>query len=220
MNTHPSLPYVLPFAAFLVFLSLDGKLGIPPEVEYPLRVVLLSLLLWFVSRRVISLRAPHWSGSILLGILVFVVWIAPDTLAPTWRKHWLFANPILGAAPVPASGYASLPWHTLLFRAIRAVILVPIVEELFWRAWLMRWLIRPEFESVPLGQYSAQAFWIVAVLFALEHGSYWEVGFLAGVAYNWWMVKTKSLGDCILAHAVTNLCLSAYVWIAGKWQYW
>lgn len=215
-----SIPYVLPFVAFLVFLSLDGKLGLGPELEYPLRAVALAVLLWVFSRNVIDLRAPQWIGSTLLGVAVFVVWIAPELVWPAWHEHWLFRNPLMGTAPAPDQGYASLPWHTLLARTVRAVILVPIIEELFWRAWLMRWLIKPDFQEVPLGQYSKQAFWMVAVLFALEHGSYWDVGLLAGVAYNWWMVKTKSLGDCVLSHAVTNLCLSGYVLATGKWQYW
>jgi len=59
--------------------------------------------------------------------------------------------------------------------------------------WLMRWLISPQFEKVPLGAYQAGAFWITAVLFASEHGPYWDVGLVAGVAYNWWMVRTRSL---------------------------
>lgn len=64
------------------------------------------------------------------------------------------------------------------------------------------------------------AFWIVALLFASEHGSYWDVGLATGIIYNAWMVRTKSLGDLILTHAVTNLCLSLYVIAAGKWEYW
>jgi CAAX prenyl protease-like protein len=103
---------------------------------------------------------------------------------------------------------------------IRAVIIVPIVEELFWRAWMMRWLIDNDFQRVPLGKYAPQAFWIVALLFASEHGSYWDVGLLAGIIYNWWMVRTKSLGDLILAHALTNFILGVYVIAYGKWEYW
>jgi hypothetical protein len=99
-------------------------------------------------------------------------------------------------------------------------VLVPIIEELFWRGWLMRWLIDADFRKVPLGSYSGRAFWITALLFASEHGPYWEVGLLAGIAYNWWILRTRTLGDCIIAHAVTNAALSAYVIAAGKWQYW
>jgi hypothetical protein len=84
----------------------------------------------------------------------------------------------------------------------------------------MRWLIDNDFEKVPLGKYAAMSFWVVAVLFASEHGSYWDVGLAAGIIYNWWMVRTRSLGDLILAHAVTNCALSGYVIAAGKWEYW
>jgi hypothetical protein len=108
----------------------------------------------------------------------------------------------------------------LVLRSIRAVVIVPIIEELFWRGWLMRWVISPNFEKIPLGAYTPFSFWVVAALFASEHGSYWEVGLIAGVIYNWWMIRTKSLGDLILTHAVTNACLSAYVIAAGKWEYW
>ncbi|MBI3679723.1 MAG: CAAX prenyl protease-related protein [Acidobacteria bacterium] len=219
MNS-PSFPFVFPFAVFLAFVGLDGRLPLAPAVEYPLRVVILTLILWFVSRRVIDLRVRQWLPSTLIGIAVFAIWIAPDVLFPWYRQHWLFTNPILGGAPVPSSGYDSLPWHALVFRATRAVILVPIIEELFWRAWLMRWLIRQDFLSVPLGTYQATSFCITALLFAAEHGAYWDVGLLAGVSYNAWVTRTRSLGDCIWAHAVTNACLSAYVVAFGKWRYW
>jgi len=62
--------------------------------------------------------------------------------------------------------------------------------------------------------------WLSAILFASEHGPYWEVGLLAGLAYNFWIIRTKSLGDCILAHAVTNAALSLFVVASGKWDYW
>jgi CAAX prenyl protease-like protein len=108
----------------------------------------------------------------------------------------------------------------ILFRVLVSVITVPILEELFWRGWLMRWLIDRNFEKVALGTYSAQAFWIVAALFASEHGSFWDVGLLTGVIYNWWMIRTKSMWDCILMHAVTNACLAWYVLHYDQWVYW
>jgi hypothetical protein len=108
----------------------------------------------------------------------------------------------------------------LAFRVAGSALLVPVVEELFWRAWLMRWLISTHFTRIPLGTYAARAFWLSAALFAAEHGPYWDVGLAAGVAYNWWLVRTRSLADCILAHAVTNACLAVYVLLAGAWQYW
>lgn len=164
--------------------------------------------------------APHWTGSATLGLLVFLIWIGPDLLFPGYRNHWLFNNALVGSATTSLGAAARSSPIVLGLRAMRAVLVVPMAEELFWRAWLMRWLIRPGFESVPLGAYSARAFWLVAILFASEHGPYWEVGLAAGLLYNWWMVRTGSLGHLILAHAITNLCLSAYVLVAGRWEYW
>ncbi|MBI4907697.1 MAG: CAAX prenyl protease-related protein [Acidobacteria bacterium] len=217
---NPTVAYTAPFLLFLVFLSLDGKLGLAPEVEYPVRVIFVAAAIWYFSRGVLSFKTVQPAITVGVGILVFVLWVAPDLLFPGYRAHWLFSNSLTGAAPTPAGGYQHLHPVAILFRVIRAVIIVPIVEELFWRAWIMRWLIKPDFLSLPLGAYNAQAFWITAVLFALEHGAFWDVGLIAGVLYNLLMVRTRSLGDCILAHAITNGILSAYVIYTGKWQYW
>lgn len=216
---HPWVAYVAPFVVFLALLALGQHLPIGVW-DQPLRVLVLAAVLWVCSRRVIDLRVQSVAGSVVMGLAVFLIWIGPDVISADYRRHWLFENAITGAAGgTSLADYASDPVF-LVFRTIRAVILVPLIEELFWRGWLMRWIIQSEFEKVPLGTYAARAFWITAVLFASEHGPYWDVGLIAGVLYNWWMIHTKRLGDCILAHAVTNGVLSGYVIIAGKWEYW
>lgn len=216
---HPAVAYITPFAVFMLFLWVGPRL--PFGVwEQPLRVIVLSAVLYCCSRRVVDLRTRCLLGSLLLGSAVFAVWIAPDLLWPGYRGHWLFENALTGKAESSIPEGFRVEWVMVVFRAIRAVVLVPIIEELFWRAWLMRWLIDSDFEKVPLGSYAASSFWITALLFASEHGAYWDVGLLTGIAYNWWMIRTKRLGDCIVAHAVTNAVLSAYVVLAGKWEYW
>lgn len=216
----PSVPYVAPMVLFLAFLAIQDQLKLLGAAEFPLRVGILAVFLWVVSRRVISFRVSKWLGSIAVGIAVFAIWIAPDVLIPGYRQHWLFSNSLLGSVSTAIPQGLEMNPLVLVFRTVRAAILVPIIEELFWRAWLMRWLIRPDFESVPLGAYEPKSFWIVAVLFAVEHGPYWDVGLIAGVIYNAWMVRSKSLGDLILAHGVTNLLLSLYVIFFRQWQYW
>ena len=214
------LPYVVPFAVFLVFLAIQDRIPLGREIEFPLRLGILAAVLWIFSRDVINLRSSHLLGSSILGIAVFVIWIGPDYLFPGYRDNILFQNFLVGriqtSVPEQALANPVVVWS----RIIRAVVLVPIIEELFWRAWLMRWLVSPRFETVELGTYRHQAFWITAILFASEHGSYWDVGLVAGVLFNWWMVRTKSLGDCILVHAVTNACLCGYVMATHKWEYW
>ncbi|MFN0102014.1 MAG: CAAX prenyl protease-related protein [Bryobacteraceae bacterium] len=220
MLRHPAVPYVLPFAVFLLFLVLQPYNPLPGPLEQIVRVAILAGVIWFFSRPVLDLRLASPLPTVAFGVGVFVAWILPDLLFPGYRGHWLFTNSLTGAvsSSIPPDDLRSP--LVLLFRTMRAALLVPIVEELFWRGWLMRYLVDPDFEKVPFGRYAHQAFWISAALFASEHGPYWEVGLLAGVAYNYWAIRTKRLGDCILAHGVTNLCLSVYTVATGKWEYW
>ena len=217
---HPSLPYVLPFVVFLVFLGIAPYLTFLGRWEFPIRVAVLAAVIYVFSWNVIDFRVKNWVGSIAIGLAVFAIWIGPDALIPGYRQHWLFQNAITGKLKnsIPL-GLLSDPL-VLVLRSVRAVLIVPIVEELFWRAWLMRWIINPDFRSVPLGTYNTQAFWLTALLFASEHGPYWEVGLITGLIYNWWMVRTRSLADCILMHAVTNGVLCGYVLLTSKWEYW
>jgi CAAX prenyl protease-like protein len=215
-----SAPYVIPFAVFMLLLALQGYVPLPQSVEYALRCGILAAVLWIFSRHKISFRLVKPMASIAIGVAVFLIWIAPDALIPGYRQFWLFNNSITGQASASISEAAKQDVLALFFRSLRAIVLVPIIEELFWRAWALRWAADTDFESMPLGSYTTQSFWIVAVLFALEHGPYWEVGLICGVIYNWWMGKTRSLGDLILTHAVTNGVLCAYVLVSGKWEYW
>ena len=215
-----SLPYVVPFASFMALLAVQKYVALNPELEYPARAVLLSAILWIFSRHVIDLKAKHKIETVVLGVAVFVIWVGPDMLFPSYRHHWLFENSFLGQLGAPAPENVLRSPIVMWSKIFRTAVLVPIIEELFWRAWLMRWLISPNFEKVPLGTYQFGAFAITAVLFAAEHGSYWDVGLITGVIYNWWMVRTRSLGDCILVHAITNACLCGYVVATRHWEYW
>jgi uncharacterized protein len=217
----PAAAYVAPFGVFVVLLALRGYLPVSPRLEYPLRALLTLATLLLTSRALLQFRTLRTWSSVALGILVFVVWVGPDALWPPYREHWLFRNSFLtpGGTPLPPESMVK-DYGFLAFRILGSALLVPVIEELFWRGWLMRWLIQKNFLAVPLGSYLPSAFWITAILFASEHGPYWDVGLAAGLLYNWWMVRTRSLADCILAHAVTNACLAGYVLGAGKWQYW
>jgi uncharacterized protein len=215
-----AVPYTAPFAVFLALLILHTVHPLPDFADQAVGLAAMTLVLWLVARPVLDFRVLRWVPTLLVGGGVFVIWIGPDLLFPNYRHSTLFENVVLGTARASLSEGARRDPVVLAMRVIRSVAIVPIVEELFWRGWMMRWLIDADFRRVPLGAYTAMSFWAVAVLFAAEHGPYWDVGLAAGVIFNLWMVRTKSLGDLILAHAVTNACLSAYVVAAGKWEYW
>jgi CAAX prenyl protease-like protein len=216
LRRHPAVPYIFPFAVFMALLALQQVIAVPVWLRL---FVSLAAILAF-SARPLAGGPSKPLLSVGVGLMVFVLWIGPDVIWPSWHHMILFDNPIMGhpaGNTPPASRYDPV---FLLFRVLVSVVAVPILEELFWRGWLMRWLINNDFERVPLGAYSPVAFWGVALLFASEHGSFWDVGLLAGIVYNVLMIRTRNLWDCILAHAVTNGALAAYVVLAGQWQYW
>jgi CAAX prenyl protease-like protein len=220
LQRFPSLSYVLPFLVFIVFLGAGSVLKLNPAVEYPVRTVVVTLAVLFASREIRSWQTSRPFESVLVGVAVFVIWIAPDAVWPTYRHHWWFENSLTGAAKSSISIPLQSQAGFIAVRLFGTAVVVPIIEELFWRGWLMRYLVDSDFRSVPLGFYSSTSFWLTAVLFASEHGSFWEVGLAAGIAYNWWMLRSKSLFDCMLAHAVTNASLAVYVVLFQQWQYW
>ncbi len=217
MLKHPAVPWVLPFGVFVGLLALQSAMPVPVWV----RLVLSLAAILLVSRPVLRGGPSKPVLSILLGLAVFVIWVGPDVISPAWRHFILFDNALVGH-PAGNTPPASKGDPVFLFlRIMVSVIAVPILEELFWRGWLMRWLIDSnDFEKVALGAFTPLAFWATAALFASEHGPFWDVGLVTGVIYNWWMMRTRNLWDCILAHAVTNGALGAYVVLAGQWQYW
>ena len=220
MGRNPTLGYVAPFVVYVGLLAIGRSLPFPPLVVHTARLLIVLAVIAVWSRPFLELRPAHAAASIGLGLAVFAIWIGPDLLF-SYRHHWLFENAITGRAVTSLTPALEQDRAFLVVRMLTSAGLVPVLEELFWRGWLMRWLIDSrDFRKVPLGTYRPLAFWLVAVLFASEHGPYWEVGLIAGVAYNWWVVRTRSLADCILAHAVTNAALGAYVIAAGAWQYW
>ncbi len=210
-----SVAYAAPFVVYVAMIALPLR----PEWLFPARFVIVLALLLAISRPYLNLKPSHVLSSIGIGIAVFLIWIGPDALFG-YRDSWVFQNALMGKVTSSLAPNLHGDYFFLTIRVLSSVVIVPIVEELFWRGWLMRWLINKNFLKVPLGAYQAGAFWITAILFASEHGPYWEVGLLAGIIYNWWVIRTKNLADCMLAHAVTNGVLAVYVLAAGQWQYW
>jgi len=205
----------------MLWLAIGPALPLPQPWESIVRVaVLVAALLGFSRDIIASLRVRHALPSILLGLAVCALWVAPDQLFPGWRAHWLFQNSITGTVTnsIPPEEFANPLVVTL--RIVRAALLVPLLEEFFWRGWLPRWLVNPDWQRVPLGTFNAMGFVLTAVLFASEHGPFWEVGLLCGLLYNWYMWRTKSLGDLVLVHAVTNAALAGFVLVTKQYAYW
>ena len=120
--------------------------------------------------------------------------------------------------PTPLQGSAWWPAF-LAVRLYGLALMVPVMEEIFWRSFLLRYLARTDFESLPVGTFSAFSLTVMLAASAVAHPE-WLVAVLASLAYALWMRQSRSLFGAILAHSTTNAALGAYVLRTGEWQYW
>ena len=211
---------ILPFAAYLLFIVIGDvlqRLGVPQDTLrwlYPAKIALVALLLALFWRQYRELSkfhlAPlHALTALATGVLVLVLWIALDA-------GWMIVGSPAGFDP-RVDG--RIDWLLVAIRIAGAALVVPVMEELFWRSFLMRWVDSPDFESVEPSQPSIKSFVITVVLFGFEH-NLWLAGIVAGAAYSLLYMRHRNLWSPILAHAVTNGLLGVWVVRTGSWSYW
>lgn len=150
-------------------------------------------------------RASDWLLAAAAGLAVFAAWI---TLDAGWMRVGEAKHGFVPATPVDAA-----------LRLVVLAAIVPVMEELFWRSLVMRWIQAREFLAVDPRKTGFAAFALSSALFASEH-SLWLAGLLAGAAYAWIYRRSGNLWTAILSHAITNAALGTYVLATGSWQFW
>ena len=129
-----------------------------------------------------------------------------------------------GFDPADAGGRDSVYyWLSVGMRFIRMVVVVALIEEIFWRGFLMRYLLDKDgdYWEQPFGKFSWLSYLVVTLLFMFAHAPSDYLGALVyGTLTYALAVITKSLAACILMHAVANLVLGIYVMITGQIGYW
>jgi len=205
---------LLALASGLKTLGSAFWLASPEYWIFPLQTILCGALVFFFRREYEfhSLRDPFFTFGI--ATVVFVIWIAPQQFLGFAARNLGF-NPDLFAT-MPAAY-----WATTGFRFLRLVVVVPLVEEIFWRGFLLRYLIGEKFEDVPFGKFSWISFSVVSLAFCFSHSAPdWGAALITGMLYNCVAYRTKSLTSCIVAHALTNLLLGIWIMETGQWGFW
>jgi CAAX prenyl protease-like protein len=224
IHKKPLFAYVLPFAIFLGGLALvEGVRGLggeslllrkPEYWVYPLQTLLCGAALVAFWGRYDFAKRGGLVAAAAAGLVALALWVCPQVLFGA-------APRTAGFDPTVFSETPTLYWLTVSARFARLVVVVPLVEEIFWRGFLLRYLIREDFENVALGTFRPLSFFGVAGLFMLAHGmSDWPSAFATGLIYNGLLVKTKSLTACVAAHAITNLGLGFYIMKTQQWGFW
>ncbi len=205
-------PFVAPFLLFTIFLVVESYFPDQHYLLYPIKTIAVGALILWYWRSLPSLRPSAPLLSMLVGIVAVVLWIGLDPLLVHYDQPLIGRNPFQLYPTVYA-------WLLFGFRLLGIALVVPITEELFWRGFLMRWLIQEDFTKVSLGTYKPISFLVTTAFFAAEHGVEWPLGLVVGLLYGGWIIRTKSLGNIILAHGVTNLLLALYCLIFNEWHF-
>ena len=218
------LAYCVPMIVFIAFTALEGELPkyLPilknhyPEF-YCLKAFIVTACL-IVYRKVfadIQYYAKFLLPAALFGVLAAVAWVVIDRYVPYY--HF---GARTGFNPFQEIGDPMLRYGFIAVRFYGLAVMVPIMEELFWRSFLLRYVTdQDDFKRIRFENFSINAFLIVAVLFGLAHPE-WLVAVLFAATAALLLKKTKSVFACVVFHAVTNLSLGIYVMISHDWKYW
>jgi exosortase E/protease (VPEID-CTERM system) len=219
----PTAAHLVPLLSVLLAGMLFEAVSTKPDALYPLGVLVGAAALAYSWRSIDGLgRRPLTDGEAVgrggawwaasTGVVVFAVWIGLEIVTPAARR-----------ATDPRESLAGLPEWALAawvaFRLLGSVVVIPVVEEIAFRGYLLRRIMSPEFRAVPPRHFSVTAILVSSVVFGLLHEQ-WLAGTLAGAAYALAYGRRGRIGDAILAHAVTNGLIGITAFATGKWQLW
>lgn len=217
----PILVRVLPFALYMVVLAIEGALAdYLPDFDvrwlYPVKAALVAVALTVLWRYYDELRrwglsAMHLLLSVAVGVVVLVLWVNLDA-------GWMLMGG-MGDGFDPRTADGQIDWLLVAFRIAGAALVVPLMEELFWRSFLQRWVQQPDFLALDPARIGLKALLIASALFATAHLQ-WFAAVIAGLAYGWLYIRTRNLWAPVVAHAVTNGGLGLYVVQTGQWRFW
>ncbi len=215
----PVYARVAPFVIFLILTSLQDILG--ADLRYWLylaKTVAGAWLIWEMRHFVAEMRWAFSWEAVAVGVGVFILWVGLDAWVP---KNHLFFKPGGGDwNPHEQFGPgAALAWLFIGVRIFGSTVIVPPLEEVFYRSFLYRYFVRTDFQNLPIGQRHAWSWVVTSLIFGLVHYE-WLAGILCGLVYQWLVIRKGRLGDAMTAHALTNLLLGLWVVWRGAWGFW
>jgi len=197
-------------------------------------MVVLPMLLYWRKYYEWNFR-KGWLLAVIGGVVGIGIWIAPTHFYtamelnakggedPSWYKWFGLAPRAEGFDAGIFEQGSSAYWVAIVGRFLRAVVLVSLVEEIFWRGFLMRFILRPDgnYWKVPFGEFSWMSYGVVTVAFMLVHAPLdWLGAFFFGSVMYYVAWKSKSLFACVLMHGVANLIMGWYAFAFEKYGLW
>ena len=229
----PDVVRFVPFAAFVLVGVLGAKAFAGSEYwMYAAKTLVAGALLWWFRGKISEMRWVFSVEGVVVGLAIAALWMGLEGRVPSLGRLWDLAREWSGGPKAPEvkppeawnpvayfAPNAALGWALVVVRVVGRSLVVPAMEEVFYRSLVYRYLVDARFEGVSLGTFRAGAFAGVSLLFGLMHPDHWLPAVLCGAAYQALVVRKGRLGDAMLAHGVTNLAISVRAIASGRWEF-
>lgn len=215
LESSPIKARVIPFVIFVVLTTLQGSFG--EAGRYWIYAGKTFVGAWLIYEMWPYVKEIQWNFSweaIAVGIGVCVMWVGINDFYPKmsaagtpWNPHKQFGE---GSAAA---------WFLIVVRTLGSTIVVPPLEEVFYRSFLYRYLVRNDFMSLPFTRLHWLSMVVTAAVFGFTHYE-WLAGILCAMAYQWLCIRKNRLGDAIAAHAITNFLLALWIVLRNDYRFW
>lgn len=230
VRAEPRAPLMVPYLAYLLLLM---PMDLIPPSAMPVAIAVHAVLALWIT----ALFRNHLPPLGRWHLLIAVVGAAAATYLWVAGQHALDGISIGGIKlggrlpfypgeakvrnPHDEFGDGALFWSYAVLKILRACTAVPVIEELFWRGFILRAFIRwDHYDQVPWGAFAWRAFVGSALLSTVQHPDNWGVSIGCWLLFNGLFYGTKSLRCLIATHSLTNLLLYGYVLRTGDWRFW
>jgi uncharacterized protein len=225
-SASPALARTVPFVVILLFTVGQGMFG--PASAYWFYLVKILVGLWLILEVRPFIAEMRWSFSweaVAVGVAVCAVWVGINGEWTTQNSLFVklgLSHPSIKPTPVwnPLAQFGpALGWFFIAVRILGSALIVPPIEEAFYRSFVYRYIANPNFTTVPLNKFLPVPFWCTALVFGFSHNEL-VAAIFCGAAYQWLVLRKNHLGDAMTAHAITNFLLGVWVVWRHAWNFW
>lgn len=207
---NPTAAYLMPLLAVLAAGMVSRAGSGPFETWYALRLLAGGAALAVYWPRLVTLDWRFSWRAAAAGLAVFGLWLGASHVFPS-------------AQSMPPALAAMSAAHRALWiagRVATAVTISPLVEELAYRGYLLRRLVAADFESVSFAAVGWMPLLVTSMACGILGGTLWPAGIAAGIVLGMLLIRTRSMGEAVAAHALANILLCAAVLLWHQWQLW